>query len=73
MLLLYTKDHAKFSPVATAAYRLKPVVTLKEPIEGEIAEGLVKACPIGVFDIEDSAGNTKKKSLLRAFVKDERR
>ncbi len=72
-MLLYTQDHAKFSPVATAAYRLMPVVTLKDPIEGEIAEGLVKTCPMGVFDIEDSVGNTKKKSPPRAFVKDERR
>ena len=27
-------DHAKFSPVATASYRLLPVIDIKEPITG---------------------------------------
>uniref|UniRef100_A0A8D3D8Q7 DNA-directed RNA polymerase RpoA/D/Rpb3-type domain-containing protein n=1 Tax=Scophthalmus maximus TaxID=52904 RepID=A0A8D3D8Q7_SCOMX len=30
------KDHAKFSPVATASYRLLPEITLLEPVEGEM-------------------------------------
>lgn len=47
------KDHAKFSPVATASYRLLPVITLKEEIKGEEADELVAKCPLGVFDIED--------------------
>lgn len=37
------KDHAKFSPVATASYRLLPEITLLEPITGESAE-LLKSC-----------------------------
>ncbi len=57
--------------MATAAYRLMPVVTLKEPIEGEVAKGLVNTCPMGVFDIEDSVGKTMK--VPRAYVKDPRR
>ncbi len=48
-----------------------PVVTLKEPVEGEAAEGLVNTCPMGVFDIEDSVRKTTK--TPRAFVKDPRR
>uniref|UniRef100_A0A8C2HL71 DNA-directed RNA polymerases I and III subunit RPAC1 n=1 Tax=Cyprinus carpio TaxID=7962 RepID=A0A8C2HL71_CYPCA len=32
------KDHAKFSPVATASYRLLPEITLLQTIEGEQAE-----------------------------------
>uniref|UniRef100_A0A7N6FHG6 DNA-directed RNA polymerases I and III subunit RPAC1 n=1 Tax=Anabas testudineus TaxID=64144 RepID=A0A7N6FHG6_ANATE len=32
------KDHAKFSPVATASYRLLPEITLLEPVEGEKKE-----------------------------------
>jgi DNA-directed RNA polymerase I and III subunit RPAC1 len=52
------KDHAKFSPVATAAYRLATTVTLSEeaPFLGAEAEELVKRCPMGVFDIEDLGG-----------------
>lgn len=52
------KDHAKFSPVCTAAYRLMPAITLSddEPFEGEEAAALVARCPAKVFDIEDLAG-----------------
>lgn len=49
------KDHAKFSPVCTAAYRLLPRITLSEerPFLNEEAEALKAACPLNVFDIED--------------------
>jgi len=50
------KDHAKYSPVSTASYRLLPSVEIVEPIKGEEAEGLVKLCPMNVFDIEDMGG-----------------
>jgi len=50
------KDHAKYSPVSTASYRLLPRVEIVEPITGEEAEGLVKVCPMNVFDIEDLGG-----------------
>ena len=52
------KDHAKFSPVATASYRLLPAITLDaaKPFEGAEAHSLVKACPRSVFDIEDMGG-----------------
>lgn len=60
-------DHAKFSPVATASYRLKPEVVIaadeataeslrETPVEGfydDEAATLVATCPMGVFDIED--------------------
>lgn len=48
------RDHAKFSPVATASYRMLPEVTLKEEVDGERAHELVEKCPMNVFDIEDS-------------------
>lgn len=48
------RDHAKFSPVATASYRMLPEVELKEPVSGAQAHELVKKCPMNVFDIEDS-------------------
>lgn len=54
------KDHAKFSPVATASYRLLPVITLKEEVEGEEADDLVAKCPLGVFDIEDLDGGDRR-------------
>lgn len=55
------KDHAKFSPVATASYRLLPEITLLEPVEGEKAERLKRCFSRGVIDIEDVNG--KKTNL----------
>jgi DNA-directed RNA polymerases I and III subunit RPAC1 len=45
------KDHAKFSPVATASYRLMPKITIIQPIYDEIAEELVHVYEPGVFDL----------------------
>jgi DNA-directed RNA polymerase I and III subunit RPAC1 len=52
------RDHAKFSPVATATYRLLPSITLStaKPFVDDEADALVAKCPVGVFDIEDIAG-----------------
>ncbi|KAK2848618.1 hypothetical protein Q5P01_008452 [Channa striata] len=50
------KDHAKFSPVATASYRLLPEITLLEPVEGEKAEHLKRCFSRGVIDLEDVKG-----------------
>ena len=47
------RDHAKWSPAATAFYRQKPDVSFTEPIKGKDAEEFVKVCPMNVFDIED--------------------
>lgn len=47
------KEHAKWSPVATAAYRMLPEVTLKQPVRGDDATALQQLCPANVFDIED--------------------
>lgn len=47
------KDHAKFSPVATASYRLMPAIELKAPLSRDDAQALVNLCPMKVFDIED--------------------
>mmetsp|Transcript_10942 Transcript_10942/g.22799 ORF Transcript_10942/g.22799 Transcript_10942/m.22799 type:complete len:378 (-) Transcript_10942:331-1464(-) len=47
------KTHAKWSPVATAFYRLMPEVILKQELVGAEAEQLVAMCPKKVFDIED--------------------
>ncbi|KAJ8359586.1 hypothetical protein SKAU_G00161110 [Synaphobranchus kaupii] len=50
------KDHAKFSPVATASYRLLPEITLMEPVEGEKAERLKRCFSPGVIEVEDCGG-----------------
>ncbi|TRY85030.1 hypothetical protein DNTS_026935 [Danionella cerebrum] len=50
------KDHAKFSPVATASYRLLPEITLLETIEGEQAERLQRCFSPGVIELENVNG-----------------
>ncbi|KAF7663560.1 hypothetical protein LDENG_00207400, partial [Lucifuga dentata] len=50
------KDHAKFSPVATASYRLLPDITLLEPVLGEKAERLQRCFSQGVIDLENVDG-----------------
>ncbi|XP_026760687.2 DNA-directed RNA polymerases I and III subunit RPAC1 [Galleria mellonella] len=56
-------DHAKFSPVATASYRLLPEIILTREVTGSDAKLLQTCFSPGVIDI-DSNG--------RAFVKDAR-
>jgi len=61
------KDHAKFSPVATASYRLMPHLEFKQPVTGVDARKLKETlCPTGVFDIEDLGG------VSTAVIKDVR-
>ena len=43
------KDHAKFSPVATASYRLMPHVEILKPVYDDLAEELVNWFEPGVF------------------------
>ena len=50
------KVHAKWSPVATASYRLMPKVHLRSAVQGAEADELKNVCPMGVFDLEDLAG-----------------
>ncbi|KAJ4755134.1 DNA-directed RNA polymerase family protein [Rhynchospora pubera] len=61
------KVHAKWSPVATAWYRMLPEVVFLKEVKGEEAVQLVDKCKQGVFDIED-LGNGER----RAFVKNPR-
>ncbi|CCE63025.1 hypothetical protein TPHA_0D03920 [Tetrapisispora phaffii CBS 4417] len=57
-------DHAKFSPVATASYRLLPHINITSPISGESAKRFQKCFPSGVIGINDKD---------EAFVKDARK
>eukprot|EP00698_Gefionella_okellyi_P005001 TRINITY_DN14602_c0_g1_i1.p1 TRINITY_DN14602_c0_g1~~TRINITY_DN14602_c0_g1_i1.p1 ORF type:complete len:332 (+),score=67.77 TRINITY_DN14602_c0_g1_i1:25-1020(+) len=47
------KVHAKWSPVATASYRLLPDVRFVEEFRDAEADRIVAKCPMKVFDIED--------------------
>jgi DNA-directed RNA polymerase I and III subunit RPAC1 len=55
------RDHAKFSPVCTAAYRLHPHVEVNESVVNSPEKGrqLKAMCPMGVFDIEDLGSTVK--------------
>ncbi|KAM3322977.1 hypothetical protein CQW23_03083 [Capsicum baccatum] len=59
------KTHAKWSPVATAWYRMLPEVVLLRDIEDDEAETLVKKCPVKVFDIEDIGKGKKRATVAR--------
>ncbi|SCU82293.1 LADA_0C04302g1_1 [Lachancea dasiensis] len=56
-------DHAKFSPVSTASYRLMPHINITQPITGESAKKLVGMFSPGVIDIDGNGA---------AYVKDAR-
>lgn len=45
-------DHAKFSPVATASYRLLPIINILKPILGADAHKFQQCFPQGVIGIE---------------------
>ncbi|PVD26085.1 hypothetical protein C0Q70_13753 [Pomacea canaliculata] len=63
------KDHAKFSPVATATYRLLPEIKLLREIEGESAERLQKCFSPGVIGLL----HNKHTGSKQAYVADARR
>lgn len=46
------QDHAKFSPVATAAYRLLPTIDILRPIIGADAKKFARCFPKGVIDLQ---------------------
>ncbi|XP_018322932.1 DNA-directed RNA polymerases I and III subunit RPAC1 [Agrilus planipennis] len=53
------KDHAKFSPVATAFYRLLPDIKIIREVEGEAAERLQKCFSPGVISLRHSKDGRK--------------
>jgi len=46
------QDHAKFSPVATATYRLLPTIDILRPIVGADAKKFARCFPKGVIKLE---------------------
>ncbi|XP_055297970.1 DNA-directed RNA polymerases I and III subunit RPAC1 [Sitodiplosis mosellana] len=57
------KDHAKFSPVSTATYRLLPEITMKQTVTGEDAKILQSCFSPGVIEINENG---------QAYVKEAR-
>jgi DNA-directed RNA polymerase I and III subunit RPAC1 len=64
------KDHAKWSPVATASYRLMPSIEVVKPIYDELAEELVNWMEPGVFKLEetDEAGHRVKAVVVNPYA-----
>ncbi len=65
------ETHAKWSPVATAFYRLKPRIVLKKKIKGDEAKKLKAVCPLSVYDIEDGVAvvaNERACTMCRACI-----
>ncbi|XP_065353997.1 DNA-directed RNA polymerases I and III subunit RPAC1 [Cloeon dipterum] len=50
------KDHAKYSPVCTASYRLMPTIELTREIDGDAAYRLQKSFSPGVIDVVQRGG-----------------
>ena len=72
-------DHAKFSPVATASYRLLPTIDIRQPILGRDAEKFARCFPPGVIGLEKvtrkeaaraGSGYEGHEGELKAVVKD---
>lgn len=53
------RDHAKFSPVATASYRLMPDIKINGKVTGEAAERLKKSFSEGVIGLEGKSNQAK--------------
>jgi DNA-directed RNA polymerase I and III subunit RPAC1 len=72
-------DHAKFSPVATASYRLLPTITILKPILGKDAQKFKECFPEGVIELEPvtkeeaakkGSGYEGHEGKMKAVVKD---
>lgn len=63
-------DHAKYSPVATASYRLLPVINIKQPILGADAKKFARCFPRGVIELEDDEATGQKKAVVKDPMKD---
>ncbi|KAI5778526.1 DNA-directed RNA polymerase [Geopyxis carbonaria] len=70
----FGKDHAKFSPVATASYRLLPDIQILEPIRGKAAERFAACFPAGVVAVEDGearVANARNDTVSREVLRHE--
>ena len=53
------RTHAKWSPVATVTYRMRPQITLRETFKGDEAEALAQSCPNGCIEVVRGAAVLK--------------
>ncbi|KAJ3193644.1 DNA-directed RNA polymerases I and III subunit RPAC1, partial [Irineochytrium annulatum] len=58
------KEHAKWSPVATASYRLLPEITILEPIVGESAERFQACFAKGVVEVFNNDEGVKEARVV---------
>ncbi|KAJ3122575.1 DNA-directed RNA polymerase core subunit rpc40, partial [Nowakowskiella sp. JEL0407] len=58
------REHAKWSPVATASYRLLPDIQILEPIVGEDAVKFKKLFPEGVVDVIKNKNGEKEAKVV---------
>ena len=68
------QDHAKFSPVCTAAYRMMPKITVLKQ-EKKMNKKIKECCPLNVFDIEDNeliVKNPRNCKMCRECIRDEK-
>ncbi|KAI9258613.1 DNA-directed RNA polymerase [Helicostylum pulchrum] len=70
------REHAKWSPVATASYRILPEITILEPITGEDAEEFKKCFVDGVVEVVMENGvktakvvNARKDTVSREVLR----
>lgn len=63
-------DHAKFSPVATASYRLLPDIRITSPITGADARKFARCFPRGVVEVVDDPDAGEKKAVVKDPFKD---
>jgi DNA-directed RNA polymerase I and III subunit RPAC1 len=70
------REHAKWSPVATASYRLLPEITILEPIIGEDAEEFKNCFVEGVIEVVEENGvktakvvNPRKDTVSREVLR----
>ena len=67
------KDHAKFSPVATATYRLLPLIEILKPIPEPLIPKFIACFPEGVMEqggengvrVVDARKDTVSREVLR--------
>lgn len=68
-------DHAKFSPVSTASYRLLPQINITQPITGDSAKRFQSCFPKGVIDIngegEAVVADARKDTVSREVLRHE--
>ncbi|KAJ8673755.1 hypothetical protein QAD02_005017 [Eretmocerus hayati] len=60
------KDHAKFSPVATATYRLLPDIQIVKPVRGELAERFKTCFSPGVIEIVETSKGVQEAKVKNA-------